>query len=263
METTLCYSTTCFGPETGPDELLHWLELLRATGVELVEISRKHHQLAKRAERIRELDIRVWSVHGTLPTGAITGTEEELRRAVAAEVERMEDCAAFAPCPYVIHYLNRFNDPVYGERFRTAIELLIRANESLGFTLAIETAPYKPQTDERYPDSAEIAAFVRSFANEKVRMTIDLNHSNLNEDIFAVCRNCRGLIANIHVSDNHGEREEHLVPGSGVIPLKAVMRELRDCGYTGPCNLELHLPGVPDQAAIADINRTVRAQLAQ
>jgi protein FrlC len=96
-------------------------------------------------------------------------------------------------------------------------------------------------------DSNEISEFVRSFKNDKVKITIDINHSNIHENILEVCRNCRDLIANIHVSDNHGEYEDHLVPGEGIIPIKAVMNELQACGYTGPCNLEFHASQLPDR----------------
>ena len=262
MDMQICYSTTCFGPEQNPDDLLLWLEIIRLTGVKAVEISRKHHDIARRVEQIKALGINVWSIHGTLDFEAVSDDELIREEAVTSEIARMKDTSAFAPCPYVIHYLDRFNAPVYGQRFRTAIERLIQANKDLGFTLAIETAPYKPLENERYPDSVEIADFVSSFANDKVKMTIDINHSNLNEDIISVCHNCKDLIANIHVSDNHGKCEEHLLPGMGNIPIKQVMQEMQECNYSGPCNLELHLPQIPNHEILSEVNDKVRKLLA-
>jgi len=261
MDMKICYSTTCFGPEQNPDDLLRWLEIIRSTGVKTVEISRKHLNIARRVEQIKALGIDVWSIHGTLDFEAIDDDRTTREAAIANEIARMKDTSTFAPCPYVIHYLDRFNNPVYGQRFKTAIERLIQANEDFGFTLAIETAPYKPLENERYPDSMEIANFVRSFANDKVKMTIDINHSNLNEDIISVCHNCKDLIANIHVSDNHGEYEEHLLPGMGNIPIKQVMQEMRKCNYNGPCNLELHLSQKPNYEILLEANDKVKKLL--
>lgn len=262
MNMQICYSTTCFGPEQKPDDLLRWLEIIRATGITTVEISRKHFDIARRVEKINNLGIKVWSIHGTLGFEAISDNKGIREEAIANEIARMKDTATFATCPYVIHYLDRFNDPVYGQRFKTAIEKLIKANENFGFTLAIETAPHKPLENERYPDSVEIANFVRSFANDKVKMTIDINHSNLNEDIISVCHNCKDLIANIHVSDNHGKYEEHLLPGMGNIPIKQVMQKMRKCNYNGPCNLELHLSQMPNYEILSKANDKVKQILA-
>ena len=255
MNMDISYSTTCFGPEKAENDLLRWLEIIHSTGINKVELSRKHHNLGHRSEQIKALGIEVWSIHGTLSNFAISDDPNKREQAITTEIERMRDTAIFAPCPYVIHYLDRFNDPVYGQYFRQAIEQLIVANEEFGFILAIETAPYKPLENERYPDSNEIADFVRSFNNDQVKMTIDINHSNIHEDILEVCRNCRGLIANIHVSDNHGEYEDHLVPGAGIIPIKAVMQELQKCDYSGPCNLEFHADPVPDREFIIKVNK--------
>ncbi len=262
MNMDISYSTTCFGMETEPNDLLRWLEIIHSTGISKVELSRKHHNLGSRSEQIKALGVEVWSIHGTLSNFAISNNSTERDQAIATEIERMRDTAVFAPCPYVIHYLDRFNDPVCGQYFRKAIEQLIVANEEFGFILAIETAPYKPLENERYPDSNEIAAFVRSFNNDNVQMTIDINHSNIHEDILEVCHNCRGLIANIHVSDNHGEYEDHLVPGEGIIPIKAVMNELQKCDYTGPCNLEFHASELPDRNFILKINKVMAGLLA-
>ncbi|MBR2373912.1 MAG: sugar phosphate isomerase/epimerase [Lentisphaeria bacterium] len=118
------------------------------------------------------------------------------------------------------------------------MEKLYDFYSKLGFILCVETAPYKPKHNQRYPDSKEIAAFVRSFEKDDLRMTIDINHSNLHEDLEQVCDNCRGLISNIHVSDNMGEWEDHMPPGTGIIDLKRAFAALRRNGYAGPCNLE-------------------------
>ncbi len=254
MTNQLCWSTTCFGPEQNQDDLIKWIEMILASGVDRIEISRKQWDIARRADRIKATGIKVHSIHGTLGNGAVSPDPAEFKVAIATEIARMRDCAAF-PCPYVVHYLNRFNDPAYGIRFRKAIEALAAADT--GMIIAVETVPYKPEVNERYADSAEVAEFVRSFNDPMIQMTVDINHSNLHENILQVCRNARGLIANIHVSDNHGIREEHLIPGEGIIPLREVMAELYANGYKGSCNLELHIPGEITVERLREINQQV------
>ena len=256
-KTPLAISTTVFGPETPNRNLLQFLDIIQQAGFSSIELSRKHFNIADRAEQIKATGLHVWAIHGILGGGAVSSDEAIRRKAVADEIANMEDTAMFAPCPYVVHYLDRFNDPVCGKNFRRSIEEIYARSSQLGFDLAIETAPHKPQQNERYPDSREIADFVRSFNAPDLNMTIDINHSNLNEDLETVCRNCRGLISNVHISDNHGDWEDHLPPGEGIIDLRGTFAALRDNGYTGPCNIEIHLPDFPTRETLEKVRLDV------
>jgi sugar phosphate isomerase/epimerase len=205
--------------------------MLLEAGFSSIELSRRHHNIASRADKILGTGIKMWAIHGIASDNT---------KSVIDEIKRMHDCAMFAQRPYVLHYLNRHNDPVYGKLFREKVDKLLDVALELDFCLAMETAPYKPEVNERYPDSFEIAEFVKGYNSPNLQMTIDINHSNLNENLVAVCENCEGMIVNVHLSDNHGIREEHLIPGEGIINFPEVFKKLRDCGYTGPWNLELH-----------------------
>jgi sugar phosphate isomerase/epimerase len=43
----------------------------------------------------------------------------------------------------------------------------------------------------------------------------------------------------VHASDNHGERDDHLIPGRGSIDWEDVLAELRDIDFRGPFTVEL------------------------
>jgi sugar phosphate isomerase/epimerase len=238
----LCISTSIFGTEENSTFLLAFLQKVKIAGFEYIEIGKRHHDLRLRAEEINDLNLKVWSVHGTLSAGSIDLDERVRRQAVEKEFIRLNDAAVYAPCPYVIHYLNRMNDPRYSRQFRKSIEELLQKAIELNITLALETAPYKPQLNERYPDSREIADFVHSFESPNLGITVDINHSNLKEDLNKVAENCTALIANIHVSDNMGQWEDHLPPGDGIIDIRGTLKELIKAGYKGPCNVECHYP---------------------
>ena len=242
-------STTVFGPKGKTrlplgDALRHLAE----AGYTCIEISRRHDGLTTSAGLIASLGLRVWAVHGTLNKGHLL--EEEQRRAcVAREIVRMWNAAPWIPCHYVIHYTSRFNDPQVAVAFRRSIEELLPTAEALQLTMAIETVPDKA-SNERYPDSREVANFARSFGHPLVQVCIDVNHSNIGENLTDVISNCSGAIATIHVSDNHGRFEDHLPPGEGSIDLPGTMRAIADAGYVGPLNMEFHTPDYPSQAAL-------------
>ncbi len=235
-------STSIFPSESNPTYLLAFLQKIKSAGFDYVELGRKHTDISTRIEEIESTGIKVWAVHGDLKNDAMSSDNSLRLKAIEEELKRMDDTACYAPCPYVIHYLDRLLDPRPGLQFRKSVEVLHEKAKELGFILALETVPYKPQINERYPGSVEIAGFVRSFESPNMRVTVDINHSNLREDLIQVASNCRGIIGNIHVSDNMGKWEDHLPPGEGTINLRGAMMALIKCGYTGLCNIECHHP---------------------
>lgn len=254
-------STSVFSAEKGPGcRLTDYIAIAAEAGYPYIELSRRQHAGTRAAiPAIRESGLKVWSVHGILDGGALSEDENIRKNAVESAYRRAADAAEFAPCPIVEHYIFRHHDPGKGERFRRSIEELFEKILPFGYILCIETAPNKV-SNERYPDSAEIAEFVRSFRHENLRMTVDLNHSNLAEDLVQVAKNTAGLVRNIHVSDNHGQYEDHLPPGEGIIDFRTAFRALRENGYTGPCNLEFHAPD-PERVPSADFLRSIRLRM--
>lgn len=238
-------STSLFEQKSGDYPLDGAIELIHQAGYDTVELSRTYHGLSKYQQQLQSCGIKVWAVHGTVAYEVVSLSEDIRSEAIEKELARMEDAAVYAPCPYVIHYVSRHLDPRINDLWcKSVAELLCKAEE-LSFNLAVETVPYKPEVDQRYAASKEIADFVRSVDSKYLSICVDLNHSNLNENVIDVARNCSGLISDIHISDNHGVREEHLFPGRGVMDFPAALQALRNAGYTGPLNLECGSPGVP------------------
>jgi len=224
------------------------LDMFAAAGYKYLDVYLERDNLqydrdwASLAKRITALNMKVCALHGQLSGDSASLDEQKRKKAVKDEVARMTTMTVYAPCPYVVHYFPRYNDPNRIHAFRQCIEELMVHAKALRFTLAVETVPYKPKIDERYADSMEVADFVRSFHSDYVRVCIDLNHSNIKEDLAHVAKNCDGIIAHIHVSDNHGLEEEHLPPGKGIIDFPRAFKALRKAGYTGPLNLEVNCP---------------------
>lgn len=252
----ICFSTTIFAPKGQPAlPLSDCIERAAEAGYKRVELSRKTLGWAACAPHIRRNGLSVWSVHGTLDEAAVSSSSGERQEALAREAGQMEDAAAYAPCVYVVHYLNWGPDEGLELRWQSAIERLLPKAEELDLTLAIETVSYKPNKRARYPTSEEIAAFVRSFESDHLRACIDLNHSNIVESLPHVASNFTDLIANIHVSDNRGLKEEHLPPGEGVIDFETALCALSRAGYAGPLNLEIHLKGQPTRSDLVSLRK--------
>ena len=243
-------STAIFGPaglDILPLEIA--LEGVAEAGYRSVEISRKHRLLPQHPAAIESRGLNVWAIHGNLKPASMSADDAVRRQAVEKERVRLEEAAPFAPCPYVIHYLNRVHDPAAGDSFRRSVEDLLKRAEALNINLSIETVPDK-DSNERYADTREVADFARAFASPFVSVCLDLNHSNLAEDLGQAAKHCAGVISDIHVSDNHGQVEEHLPPGEGAINLLEALQAVADAGYAGPLNLECHTPGYPSRGEL-------------
>lgn len=209
-------------------------------GFELALVPPEYAAVLHRAAK--KSGAKIVAVHGILNGMSCSPDAAERKQAVDRAWRYLEEFAEYVPCPIVEHYFDRFNAPEPGKYFRNTVEQLLALTEKAGFVFCMENAPYKPETDERFPNVAEVAAFARSFGKDRMFMTFDLNHANLHEDPVTVAKACAGLVRHIHVSDNHGLREEHLIPGKGVIDFPAVLTALYRNGYQGPCNMEFHFP---------------------
>jgi len=74
---------------------------------------------------------------------------------------------------------------------------------------------------------------------------IDAGHAYMSHDAGRgpVCNYLEryaGQLAHVHLHDNHGESDEHLIPGEGTIDWPRVLRTLEEIGFTGTAVLETH-----------------------
>ena len=257
-------STCVFSSAAEAPAIAKCLDMAAAAGYRYVEVARVlDRNLAAEVAAVKAAGLKVWAVHGILGFGSISPDEKVRAAAVETAYRQAAMCAEFAPCPIVEHYFCRDFDPETPRRFRDTIEKLLAKVAPLGYTVCIETAPYKPEIDARYPDSREITDFVRSFDREQLKLIVDFNHSNLHEKLADVAVTTAGLVRSVHVSQNLGQRENHLPPDdpAGVIDLKAAFAAFRENGYTGPCNLEFKLPEPPAVARLKEIREYMEGLL--
>ena len=249
ITTSTCAFTVDPADEAG---LIRHFQMAMDAGFDGFELTMVPPECAATLHRAaRKSGAKVVAIHGILNGWCCSPDADVREKAVERAWRYLEEFSGDAPCPVVEHYYDRFNAPEPGKYFRDTVEKLLERTEKAGFVFCMENAPFKPEYDERFPCVAEVADFIRSFGDGRMFMTFDLNHANLHEDPVAVASANAALVRHIHVSDNHGHREEHLVPGKGVIDFTAVLTALYRNGYQGPCNMEFHFPK-GTQAQVAD-----------
>ncbi len=81
---------------------------------------------------------------------------------------------------------------------------------------------------------------IHEIKSERLGICLDTGHANVNgEDLAQIVRDLKGVPLHIHIDDNHGDGDAHLIPGEGSIDYKPFVRALRDIGYSGFVSAEL------------------------
>jgi len=73
----------------------------------------------------------------------------------------------------------------------------------------------------------------------EVGLCVDLGHAHVEGDVVAELRQALPRLAHLHLHDNDGKHDAHLVPGKGTIPWAEVLAVLTEAGYAGKAALEL------------------------
>jgi sugar phosphate isomerase/epimerase len=74
--------------------------------------------------------------------------------------------------------------------------------------------------------------------SEWVGRTLDIGHAHINGHLDEFLGHRFDRIYNIHLHDNHGEKDEHLPLGAGSIPWKDTLGRISAAGYDGPITFE-------------------------
>jgi len=99
--------------------------------------------------------------------------------------------------------------------------------------------------EQRFQSIADMTNFGRHAMPTQPGLLFDTGHAHIHlkgatgETLAQYVRAIPLPILEVHVSDNHGERDEHLPLGSGTFDMTTLCRTLREIGYAGPITVEV------------------------
>ena len=97
-------------------------------------------------------------------------------------------------------------------------------------------------------DPERLVALMDDIRATNVGICIDTGHRNLCGDPVDALRIAGSHLITLHIQDNHGEQDEHLLPDLGQIDWTGVSQALKDIDYRGVFMYELIRP--EDLAAV-------------
>ncbi len=155
---------------------------------------------------------------------------ERVRRLEAVdEIKRALDVAEYLPFPFLVQHMGSSRDTADERRFDAAFSSLehlhIFAKER-GVSLALENTPGELATP------AHLRQFIVGTRLTDVRMCFDIGHAHIGDGVLASLEPMREFLVTSHIHDNHGDKDEHLLPYEGTIEWKTALPAL-------PANLPL------------------------
>jgi protein FrlC len=86
--------------------------------------------------------------------------------------------------------------------------------------------------------------------SDRFGVLLDTGHCHVNgEDFRKIVPKCRGVPLHVHVDDNRGDTDAHLIPGAGTVVFEALAESLRTIGYSGFLSAELGTAYIMDPTA--------------
>ena len=113
--------------------------------------------------------------------------------------------------------------------FVSSLRELAATAADLGVRLAIENLPAGWRADVRN----HMALIEDANASPAVGVCLDTGHRHLGGDNATAIRTLGEHLITLHIHDNHGERDEHIMPLDGTISWVPVVAALREIGYPG------------------------------
>jgi sugar phosphate isomerase/epimerase len=197
--------------------------------------------------------------HSTRESGAplsISDPERVRRQEAVDEIRRALDLVEHVPFRYCIQHVARPRDIPDERRWDAAfssLEHLSLFARQRGVILALENTPGEMATP------ANLKNFLEQTRLTNVKLCFDTGHAHIEGGVVPGLEALRDLVVTTHLHDNHGERDEHLLPYEGTIDWNAALAALPS---EAPFVLELKEPaaaaGSADLQAFAGTLQGVR-----
>jgi len=253
-----------------------------AHGFETVEVfaARTHFDyhnpsvVADLQQWLAEARLELHSVHAPVSDPAssrpgeymsIASADAKARASAMAEVERALQIARRIPMKvFVVHLGWPRTHKGFGgsnrDAARRSLETLFEIAEPLGVRLAVEVIP----NDLSRPGSLVHLA-EEDLESAEIGICLDVGHAHLEGDLIDAIEITSGHLASLHVHDNRGRTDDHLMPFDGTIDWPAALTAVQKVGYDGALIVEAAPRGpardtlVRSRAALRRIENMLKA----
>ncbi len=206
------------------------------------------HDLDDQMDEIRALlDQFEMSVPNFIPAqfrypSILCSLNETVRRDSVGYIQAAIDNARELGSPYVsvCPGMSLFGEPLdqAWAQLRRSFEELLEHAAQAGVGLLIEPAHAAESTLILTVEDG--LRMIDEIGSERLGILLDTGHATVNgEDLAQTVRSLKGVPLHIHIDDNHGDSDAHMVPGEGSIDFGPFVQALDEIGYQGFVSAEL------------------------
>jgi len=194
----------------------------------------------------------------------LCSSNEAIRRDSVRYIQDAIDNARKLGAPYVslCPGMTLFGEDVdkgWSQLRRSIVELL-DYTEGTDLVLLIEPAHEAEST--LILTVADGLRMIDEIGSERLGILLDTGHANVNgEDLAEAVRSLKGVPLHIHIDDNHGDSDAHLIPGEGSIDYEPFVRALQEIDYQGFVSGELGFGYTQDPDPAVEKSYAVLSQL--
>jgi len=162
---------------------------------------------------------------------------ERIRRLDAVdEVKRALEVAERIPCRYLIQHMGHGRqsaDPRKLDAAFSSLEQLSIFAKARGVTIALENTP------DELGAASSLQHFIADTHLHDLKLCFDTGHAHIEEGVEPGIDAMRERVVTAHIHDNHGEKDEHLLPYEGTIDWEAALAALANAPQPVALVLEL------------------------
>jgi len=226
------------------------IDLVRGARIRRVQVYRNWPQATPAADIRRVLadaGLLADSLHAYIELDMLDGpafdlsAEDASARGAALEIARREtDFAHGLRCrDIVVHPVGpgeTQNDAFRRDTFRASAEHLARIAEAADVRFLVENMP-PPMFGQ---DAAMLRGIVDEIDSPHLGLAYDAGHANVTGRPVAVVHDMGPRLWGVHLHDNDGTEDDHLLPGMGTVPFDDVAAALVEVGFAGTFMLEIY-----------------------
>lgn len=240
---TVLFHRSAIEYSESPRNIFSVLEQLSIMGYKFIEINTRSlphpfsvecENMKKIAEGRGSLQFEVRSIHISNNPGDIGSLDPKVRQEAIEWIERSLDlCQVFKPDYVGIHH-GGHNEALYGYRSWEAVKgYIVESTGRLagfardrGIKLALENIEF---------DINRMNEIIHSLPEDDVGLLVDVGHywSKLRRDPAEAIRKAGNRLCLLHINDNDGRDDDHLIPGEGTINWWNTLKALEDVNYKG------------------------------
>lgn len=202
-----------------------------------------HAYLEGVAACARDEGVEISQIHGLWPADS---TDEKKRRDNFALFCKQIECARVLGCKNVVfHPVMPFGWEARGleECYETNVQTFSRLSKFAGENGVVACVENMPAPRLDFTTVQGVKKLIKDIDSPFCKICLDTGHANVCGDNLAEdVKFLGGDMAVMHVHDNDGVKDRHMLPFTGTIEWEPFVRALREVGFCGTFSLETEIP---------------------